>query len=299
MIYLYTKADGLQTEGIGAIAQCQIHTYTLSKMLNIGFASTKFENLMHYQEHDTQENFCRDVTNFFNFPNQIEPPSDSVFFDHLDQSFFNFIEENRDGDDIYVEISNKDIIRVAISNTDKWSPYIADLSKLVDIDDSKKYFDDDKLNVSLHITNFIEGRDNDRTPQREQFVKGNTKEQYYITLLQKFDRIFNQVGPAQFTDKVYHIYSRSQTPGDLEQFEAFTKLGLDIEFHIDEHPLVSLYHLIHSDVKVLSNSSFSYMSALYGPGINIVRDNFFCKLPFNAIYTDYDGNFDESQIAFG
>ena len=137
MIYLYTKADGLQTEGIGAVAQCQIHTYTLSKMLNIGFASTKFENLMHYQEHDTQENFCRDVTNFFNFPNQIEPPSDSVFFDRLDQSFFNFIEENRDGDDIYVEISNKDIIRVAISTTDKWSPYIADLSKLVDIDDSK------------------------------------------------------------------------------------------------------------------------------------------------------------------
>ena len=298
MIYLFTRADGNQTEGIGAVAQCQIHTYTLSKMLGVGFASTKFENLQHYQEYDTQENFSNDVTNFFNFPNQIEPPSDVVKFEHVDQTFLDFIEKNRNGDDIYVEISNKDLIRVAISNTDKWSSVIPDLSKLVSIDDSKKYFDEDKLNISLHITNFIEGRDNDRTPQREQFEQGNRKEKYYIDLLQKFDDIFNRRGRTLFVDKEYHIYSRSQTPGDLSQFEAFTKLGLPIKFHIDEHPLISLYHLIQSDVKVLSNSSFSYMSALYGDGLNIVRDNFFCKLPYNAVYTDYDGNFDESQICF-
>ena len=298
MIYLVTRADGKQTEGIGAVAQCQIHTYTLSKMLGVGFASTKFENLQHYQEYDTQENFSNDVTNFFNFPNQIEPPSDAVKFEHVDQTFLDFIEKNRNGDDIYVEISNKDLIRVAISNTEKWSSVIPDLSKLVSIDDSKKYFDEDKLNISLHITNFIEGRDNDRTPQREQFEQGNRKEKYYIDLLQKFDDIFNRRGRTLFVDKEYHIYSRSQTPGDLSQFEAFTKLGLPIKFHIDEHPLISLYHLIQSDVKVLSNSSFSYMSALYGDGLNIVRDNFFCKLPYNAVYTDYDGNFDESQICF-
>lgn len=298
MIYLFTKADGKQTEGIGAVAQCQIHTYTLSKMLGVGFASTKFENLQHYQEYDTQENFSNDVTNFFNFPNQIEPPSDAIKFEHVDQTFLDFIEKNRNGDDIYVEISNKDLIRVAISNTEKWSSVIPDLSKLVSIDDSKKYFDEDKLNISLHITNFIVGRDNDRTPQREQFEQGNRKEKYYIDLLQKFDDIFNRRGRTLFVDKEYHIYSRSQTPGDLSQFEAFTKLGLPIKLHIDEHPLISLYHLIQSDVKVLSNSSFSYMSALYGDGLNIVRDNFFCKLPYNAVYTDYDGNFDESQIYF-
>jgi len=298
MIYLFTRADGKQTEGIGAVAQCQIHTYTLSKMLGVGFANTKFENLQHYQEYDTQENFSNDVTNFFNFPNQIEPPSDAVKFEHVDQTFLDFIEKNRNGDDIYVEISNKDLIRVAISNTEKWSSVIPDLSKLVSIDDSKKYFDEDKLNISLHITNFIEGRDNDRTPQREQFVQGNRKEKYYIDLLQKFDDIFNRKGKTLFVDKEYHIYSRSQTPGDLSQFEAFTNLDLPIKFHIDEHPLISLYHLIQSDVKVLSNSSFSYMSALYGDGLNIVRDNFFCKLPYNVVYTDYDGNFDESQICF-
>ena len=154
------------------------------------------------------------------------------------------------------------------------------------------------MNISLHITNFIEGRDNDRGEQREQFIQGNEKEKYYIHLLQRFDEVLNKQGPALFVDKVYHIYSRSQTPGDLSQFDAFTKMGLDVRFHIDEHPLISLYHLINSDIKVLSNSSFSYISALFGEGLSIARTNFQHKIPENVLYSDYDGNFDESQISF-
>ena len=298
MIYLFTSADGVQTEGIGAVAQCQIHTYTLSRMLGVGFASTKFKNLQHYQEHDTQENFCKDVTDFFNFPNQIEPSDNVVKFEHIDQSFLDFIEKNKNGDDVYIEIAKWDLMRFADSNHDKWSHIISELASRVDIDDSKKYFDDDKMNISLHITNFIEGRDNDRGEQREQFTQGNKKEKYYIHLLKRFDEILNKRGPSLFVDKVYHIYSRSQIPGDLSQFEAFTKLGLDVRFHIDEHPLVSLYHLINSDIKVLSNSSFSYISAIFGEGLSIARTNFQHKIPENILYSDYDGNFDESQISF-
>lgn len=296
MIYLFNRADGVQTEGIGAVAQCQIHTYTLSKLLGVGFASTKFENLQHYQEHDTQENFCRDVTNFFNFPNQIEPPDDAVKFDHINADLQNFVNKNKEGEDIYVEIANYDMMRFVDANADLWSKFIPDLANCVTLDKSKQYFDNDKLNISLHITNFIEGRDNDRSESREQFVQGNTKEKYYVNLLQKFDEIFNRKTQSLFVDKEYHIYSRSQTPGDLSQFEAFTKLGLPIKFHIDEHPLTSLYHLINSDVKVLSNSSFSYISALYGKGLSISRTNFHHKIPENVLYSDYDGNFDESQI---
>ena len=299
MIHLFTNADGNQTEGIGAIAQCQIHTYTLSKLFGINYASTKFKNLQHYQEYDTQENFCNDVTNFFNFPNQINPPTDAVVFDHINDDFIRFVEENKKSDDeIYVELKNLDLMKFADANANKWGSIISELSDRVTIDESKKYFDDNKLNISLHITNFIEGRDNDRSESREQFVQGNKKEQYYLNLLQKFDRIFNERNKSLFVGKEYHIYSRSQTPGDLSQFESFTKLGLPIKFHIDEHPLISLYHLIHSDVKVLSNSSFSYISAIYGDGLSIARDTFHHKIPENVIYSDYDGNFDESILSF-
>ena len=299
-MYIFNKADGKQTEGIGAVAQCQIHTYTLSKMLNVGFVSTNFKNLQHYQEHSTQEKFCEDVTKFFNFPNSqaIESVDDSVYFERVDQNFVDFVKKNQKDDDLYVEIGNIDLMRIADNNYQIWKPFIKELSSLVFFDQDKYYYDDEKLNIALHITNFIEGRDNDRSLSREQFVQGNKKEQYYINLLQKFDQIFNKDSKTGSLEKEYHIYSRSQTPGDLTQFESFTKLGLPIKFHIDEHPLTSLYHLIKSDVKVLSNSSFSYISAIYGEGVSIARTNFHHKIPDNVIYSEYDGTFDESLLSF-
>ena len=33
MLYIYTPADGKNTEGIGAMAQYQIHTYNLSQAI--------------------------------------------------------------------------------------------------------------------------------------------------------------------------------------------------------------------------------------------------------------------------
>ena len=299
-MYIFNRADGKQTEGIGAVAQCQIHTYTLSKMLNVGYVSTNFKNLQHYQEHSTQEKFCEDVTKFFNFPNSqaIESVDDSVYFERVDQNFVDFVKKNQKDDDLYVEIGNIDLMRIADNNYQIWEPFIKELSPLVFFDQDKYYYDDEKLNIALHITNFIEGRDNDRSLSREQFVQGNKKEQYYINLLQKFDQIFNKDSKTGSLEKEYHIYSRSQTPGDLTQFESFTKLGLPIKFHIDEHPLTSLYHLIKSDVKVLSNSSFSYISAIYGEGVSIARTNFHHKIPDNVIYSEYDGTFDESLLSF-
>ena len=299
-MYIFNRADGKQTEGIGAVAQCQIHTYTLSKMLNVGYLSTNFKNLQHYQEHSTQEKFCEDVTKFFNFPNSqaIESVDDSVYFERVDQNFIDFVKKNQKDDDLYVEIGNIDLMRIADNNYQIWKPFIKELSSLVFFDQDKYYYDDEKLNIALHITNFIEGRDNDRSLSREQFVQGNKKEQYYINLLKKFDKIFNQNNKTGSLKKEYHIYSRSQTPGDLTQFESFTKLGLPIKFHIDEHPLTSLYHLIKSDVKVLSNSSFSYISAIYGEGVSIARTNFHHKIPDNVIYSEYDGTFDESLLSF-
>lgn len=298
MIHLFTSASGNNTEGIGAIAQCQIHAYTLSKLLGINFIGQKFTNLQHYQEHSTQEKFCEDVTRFFNVPNIMDVPEGAIRFQGIDDEFITFVGENSESqEDIFVEIDKRDLMRFADANSKNWDKFIPDLANRVDFDQSQYYFDEDKINISLHITNFIEGRDNDRSSQREQFVPGNTKEHYYINLLQKLDNIFSSVDNGTlFVEKEYHIYSRSQTPGDISQFESFTKLGLPIKFHIDEHPLVSLYHLIQSDVKVLSNSSFSYISALYGQGLSIARDNFQHVIPSNVVYIDYDGNFDESLI---
>ena len=113
-MYIFNRADGKQTEGIGAVAQCQIHAYTLSKMLNVDYTSTNFENLQHYQEHSSQEQFCQDVTKFFNFPKSqgfvdIDNP---VYFERIDNQFLDFVNKNRDVKDLCVEIGNADLMKM-------------------------------------------------------------------------------------------------------------------------------------------------------------------------------------------
>ena len=57
-MYIFNRADGKQTEGIVAVAQCQINEYTLSNNFkDISYTSTNFENLQHYPEHSSQEQF--------------------------------------------------------------------------------------------------------------------------------------------------------------------------------------------------------------------------------------------------
>ena len=323
MLYLFTNPDGNNTEGIGSVAQCQVHTYFISKLFNVGFVSPPFTNLQHYQAHDTQEEFGKDVTTFFNFP-YCNPfffedlnKSKVVKFDRIDAKFINYLNENKDiEEDRWVEIGKQDIMRFADSNVANWAPFMEDLrrpqlcgakpdSRTPDNTNwhCRNYFDDRQINFAIHITNFIEGRDNDRNAQREQYVPGNTKEQYFINLIRKFDDVFNRrENGSILRDNVYHIYSRSQTTGDTEQFKVFENLTSEIEgkvqLHIDEHPLTTLYQMIAADVRVLSNSSYSYLAALYGADntISFARDNFQHKIPSNVVYTDYDGNFDDSLI---
>ena len=67
MIYLFTSADGeCPAEGICSVAQCQIHTFVLSKLLNVKFLGRNLINLHHYQG-ATQEKFSKDASDFFNF----------------------------------------------------------------------------------------------------------------------------------------------------------------------------------------------------------------------------------------
>ena len=66
MLYIYTPADGKNTEGIGAMAQYQIHAYNLSQaIIGTRFLGRDFTNLQHYQDYGTQEEFCKECTEFF------------------------------------------------------------------------------------------------------------------------------------------------------------------------------------------------------------------------------------------
>ena len=95
MLYIYTPADGKHTEGIGAMAQYQIHAYNLSQaIIGARFLGRDFTNLQHYQGYGTQEEFCKECTEFFNFPNRVEiPDAEVVKFDNFTPEFEEFVEK--------------------------------------------------------------------------------------------------------------------------------------------------------------------------------------------------------------
>ena len=288
MIYLYTSADGKNTEGIGAMAQYQIHTYTLSRALGVEFIGQNFTNLQHYQKYSTQEQFNTDCSKFFNFPSRAGLWNLNVEkFDHIDDSLLQYVKEHRDTEEEkFVEINNFALMHFADSNIDWWSKHnlMGDLIPRLEFDQSNYYLDEEKLNIAVHIRNFV-STDNDPSPTREYFERGNEKEKYFVNLINNIEETFD-------FDKEFHIYSQ----GDESQFETFLNLGWNVTLHLDEHPLTSLYHMIKSDIRVMSNSSMSYLAALYSQGLSIARDNFPHKT-LNTVYTDYEGNFDKTLLS--
>lgn len=302
MIYLFTSGDGeCPAEGICSVAQCQIHTFVLSRLLNVKFLGRDLINLHHYQGIATQEKFSKDASDFFNFELRDYDISKKniIKFDNIDDKLINFVNSNKNkSEDIFIEINRDCLQKFSDNNFDSFKDMglHSELFERVKFDDSKYYFDDSKINVSLHLRTFVKNLDFDLSPDRERYSKGNAKEKYYITLIKKLDDILNRRGKTLFKDKEYHIFSR----GNKEDFEAFTKLGVNIKLHIDEHPLSALYHITKSDIRILSNSSFSYLPALLGEnlGVSIIRSTFSPRRINNYIVADYEGNFNESLLCF-
>ena len=290
MLYIYTPADGKNTEGIGAMAQYQIHTQNLCQaIVGARFLGRDFTNLQHYQGYSTQEEFCRECTEFFNFPNRVEiPDAEVVKFDNFTPEFEEFVEKYQNSKEVkIIEINNFALMPWADSNIKWWGKenIFEPLVPYMQFDPTKYYIDENKLNVSMHIRNFMPDRDNDHSITREYYEPGGEKEKYFINLMTNID------GAFEF-DKEFHIYSQ----GEEVWFDNFLNQGYKVNLHINEHPLTSLYHMIKCDIRVMSNSSMSYLAALYGQGLSIARDNF-PHATLNTVYTDRDGKFDTSLVS--
>ena len=281
MLYVYTPADGQNTEGIGAMAQYQIHTYNLAQQIGLEFIGRDFTNLQHYQQYGTKEEYCQECTDFFNFPNRIELPDIEVVKCREVGEIGDYLGSEEDK---IIEIHNFALMHYADSSFAGWARNLtlAPLANYINFDKSKCYFSEEKVNVAVHIRNFT-GTDNDPSPTREYFEPGGDKEKYFLTLMNRIEEYFEG-------DKEFHIYSQ----GEDEWFDAFLNQGWDVKLHINEHPLTSLYHMMKAKVRVMSNSSMSYLSSLYGTGVSFARENFPHKT-FNTLYTDYQGNLVEDS----
>lgn len=265
MVYFSTNSDGNHTEGIGAMAQYQIICYVLSKLYNVEYYFEGFKNLTHYQYFNTtQKQWSKDITHFFNLPIIDKPQSlPTVNFSQIGSDLENFIQNNSaiiDFESNYImQFIDQYIDNIEVQNI------LQDIGKNLILDNSLFYFNKEKQNIAIHIRKYTE-TDCDLNPRREYFNKD--KQHFYLELIKSLDT----------PNTEFHIYSQ----GEEKDFD-FLK-GNNIFLHIEENPLISLYHMINSDTLITANSSLSYIAHLIGSHKKCyVRDTFFHKWKINTI----------------
>ena len=270
-IHFTTNADGNNTEGIGAMAQYQIACYILSKLYRVNFYFEGFRNLTHYQYFDiTQSEWCDSITNFFNFDISKNLELNVINFSDIDSTLEEFINAN---DNVIINFEPHYLLQFMDEyiDLDEVKNICEYLKNNISLSDDKKYFQRDVTNVAFHIRKYTQ-TDCDPNPRRELF--DNSRQLYVMDLIKSIDEYL------KFDNKIYHTYSQ----GNESEFEFLQKLKLNIKLHIEEHPLVSLYHMINSDVLITSNSSFSYVAHLLGnQKMVFVRDTFFNKWKNSSI----------------
>ena len=264
MIYFTTNSDGNHTEGIGAMTQYQIICYVLSKLYNTEYYFTGFKNLTHYQYFDiTQDQFSQDINNFFNFPIQkIDLPV--INFTDIDQDLEKFIETN---DNIVINFPSHYLMSFIDCYIDDENVInvLNTLYPNIKLDDKFKYYDKEKTNIAIHIRKYT-GTDCDLNPRREYFDE--YKKDFYLNLIEILKTPNTQ----------FHIYSQ----GHEDEFDFLNQDNIFL--HIEENPLISLYHMINADILVTANSSLSYIAHLIGNHKKCyVRDTFFHKWKLNTI----------------
>lgn len=298
MRYLRTSANGLKTEGIGAMVQYQLHCYAMSKLLEVGFIFDGFKDIAHFDYHPdvTPEQFSDHWTKLFNMPSDTNLLRDDKSFQSLPwtsdfQSLRSHLRSSYESpilNTIY-NLSPHMIMRFADEHIDviEKAGYIKDLLKNVEPEISTK---DAGLNISVHMRTYTR-TDCDPNPVRELLnAVGSTKWSYYTRIIGRLKQILPR------DQKTIHIYSQG-IEEDFRHLRDLQDSTTNIELHIEEYPVDSLRRIIHSDVIVFSNSSFSYVPSLFGKSVNLVRDSFYHKTYSNTtVAVDSSGNFNESAF---
>jgi hypothetical protein len=248
---LITRNDGSNSEGIGSILQGILHLYAFCKINNLEFVCNKLTNISHYQYTDFDTNQFSEKLN----------------------NFFNLHTDNSEFDELMDPAWL--ILNWGEQFNKQKKPHIQELFKNITYD-GPKFFDQNKVSLSVHIRN-INNQDVCFDNRREYFSK--EKKEY-------FKNIIRNVLETEKKDFDIHIFSQ----GNYEEFSEFVnEFGATI--HLDNDTIETLYHLITSQYLITSNSSFSWISHLYGQNHKVYsRDNFFHSWYPETILVDYIGN---------
>lgn len=288
-IYLSTNTNGFNKEGIGSVIQWNLILYGICKKMKVNFYANKFINISHYQYNNVdKETWSNDYTDFFNIhkPQKFDIEYDfDGGFDDLNE----FINENKKSEkNVCVEVNKEFVIQNGFPILDE----IFEKKYLKDIKDNlqynkKSYFDEQKVNVSLHLRS-LNNCDVPTYPSMETYLvyKGSDDINNIFDILKE-----------KFYDRHVCVYIHSQ--GKLNDFEDLVKFSnekFEIILKLNEHPIDDIYHMSKSDVLIMSKSSYSWIAHLLNFNQTIVRDDFYQPTYPNRIYLDSSYKFNPDNL---
>lgn len=294
-IYLQTNSDGEKSqgyinsgkrEGIGAICQYQLMLYSICRKFNVEFYNSGFKNIGHSTYNNFQGDWSNCFTKFFNFSSERNIENKFSFSD-IDHYFINFIEENKNNDhDILIYLDPEKVLTYGQSIVDE----IYEKEYLKEIKNnfvfSGNYFSSNYLNISFHI----------RSLNPEDIIFQDCREYYNLKEIDKYIGLIDSLKNICLGEKVkLHIHSQGNTDDFLKLLKC-SQNNFEVVLHLNDDPISDIYHMAHSDLLIMANSSFSWISHLLNYNTTIVRDNFWHAIYPNTLKMNGDYCFDFNKL---
>jgi hypothetical protein len=230
-----------RSDGVGSTIQAYLLCYALAKINNLEFHFSSFGEILNFdKDGKTNKEHTEEWNNFFNLKD---------------------VSKNlNEGDTLSLVDSTHLIKNLNYNILDHFKPYLLGLRNIIKYEPKNYYFNSDKINIGIHIRQFVENQDNDRNPIRRYFDGSEHKINYYRSLLNSLKIIKNSN---------IHIF----TTGKEKILDFLTDQNVTV--HYNENSFSDMFHLIMSDILVMANSSFSYVAHLLNHGETYVDRSFY------------------------
>lgn len=293
MLNLTCQLDGSKIydpnhkEGAGSLIQFLVSAYLISQKFNIPFYYTPIVNIGHRETFgESQEDWDKTWNTYISSCLIQTPSTQPQEFDvhitvHISKLEQCVLELSKNERRILINLEWRDLKQYLdknfgeLLNLDIQDRLRQTYRKNKDL--PKTYFDITKKNIAFHIRNFSK-TDCDPNPCRELYKPDSQMAKYFSQMIKDF--ISNESDSIQI-----HIYAQ----GPKEDFQELVNLNPSIvQLHIDEHPIVTLHHLIMANVLVMSKSSFSLIANYYTQAKCILRKGFWHQVKYDTMIIDCD-----------
>lgn len=220
----------VSSDGFGAQFQKIIQTYIYCKIHQLNFAYRPLEFVEH--NYDNDNTYKDRLENLMNLKPNIININSNMEVQDLDfgSIVMEYVEKNIDA---CCESEHMQFIKECF-----WQ------------NKNKKYFNNDKINVVIHIRR---GNLHDKGQAGERITTPNS---YYLNIMNKIREKYNE------KDIIFHIYSQ----GDLESFKCFESENKDVILYLNSDLIESFIGMVSANILVTSPSSLSYVAALISDG---------------------------------